>query len=120
MKISKYFTKAEMECPLSGECNMTPEFMEHLDAMREAFGKGILITSGYRSEKQNKKIGGYAFSKHLTGQAADIPVNDPHERWKLVKAAMTAGMTGIEIANKHVHVEFTDRKDPILWTGISK
>ncbi len=43
-----------------------------LDPLREAFGKPIVVNSGYRCEKLNKAVGGAAGSQHLYGQAADI------------------------------------------------
>lgn len=43
-----------------------------LDPLREAYGKPIIITSGFRSEKVNKLTGGSNTSQHRFGQAADI------------------------------------------------
>jgi hypothetical protein len=45
-----------------------------LEVLRERYGKPIIINSGYRSPKLNKKIGGVPTSNHLTGCAADIRV----------------------------------------------
>ena len=47
-----------------------------LEALRERYGKPIVINSGYRSPQLNKKIGGVATSNHLTGCAADIRVEN--------------------------------------------
>ncbi len=47
--------------------------VEHiLDPLREAFGKPIYVTSGYRSPRLNAAVGGVATSNHLKGLAADI------------------------------------------------
>ena len=47
-----------------------------LDGIREAWGSGIRITSGYRSLKLNANVGGVNGSSHCFGLAADIkPVN---------------------------------------------
>lgn len=43
-----------------------------LDPLRRAYGKPIIVTSGYRSEKLNKAVGGAKTSQHCSGQAADI------------------------------------------------
>ena len=59
------------------------EVVEHLlelgfflDELREAWGSGIKITSGYRNESLNKAVGGVKTSVHQIGYAADIqPVN---------------------------------------------
>lgn len=47
--------------------------IEHiLDPLREKYGKPIVVSSGYRSEKLNRAIGGSKTSQHCIGQAADI------------------------------------------------
>ena len=43
-----------------------------LDPLREAYGKPIIVTSGYRCQKLNSAVGGAKTSQHLTGEAADI------------------------------------------------
>ena len=46
--------------------------MECLDKMREDYGQPLYITSGYRCEELNEKVGGVKTSQHVKGQAADI------------------------------------------------
>lgn len=47
--------------------------IEHiLDPLREKYGKPIVVSSGYRSEKLNRAIGGSKTSQHCIGQAVDI------------------------------------------------
>ena len=43
-----------------------------LDPLREAYGKPIIVTSGYRCPALNKAVGGSATSDHMRGCAADI------------------------------------------------
>ena len=43
-----------------------------LDGIREAWGSGIKVNSGYRNEKLNKAVGGVFNSAHRLGFAADI------------------------------------------------
>lgn len=43
-----------------------------LDPLREAWGSGIKINSGYRSDALNKAIGGSTTSAHSYGYAADL------------------------------------------------
>ena len=45
---------------------------EVLEPIREAYGKPIIVTSGYRCPELNKAVGGVATSEHLQGMAADI------------------------------------------------
>lgn len=56
-----------------------------LDPLREWYGKPIYVNSGYRCPALNKAVGGVANSQHLTGQAADIDVNDRAENRRLMK-----------------------------------
>ena len=47
-----------------------------LDNLREAWGSGIRVTSGYRCPQLNAAVGGVSGSAHQYGNAADIvPVN---------------------------------------------
>lgn len=43
-----------------------------LDPLREAYGKPIRITSGYRCPELNKAVGGSKTSDHMQGRAVDI------------------------------------------------
>ena len=43
-----------------------------LDPLREAFGRPIIVTSGYRCPELNKAVGGSPTSPHLQGYAADL------------------------------------------------
>lgn len=50
-----------------------------LDPLREAWGKPIIITSGYRVPRLNEAVGGVKNSDHLYGKAADIVPYDPND-----------------------------------------
>lgn len=43
-----------------------------LDDLREAWGSGIKVSSGFRNEKLNKMVGGVPTSVHQIGYGADI------------------------------------------------
>ena len=65
--------------------NLTELVDNVLDPLREWYGKPIRVNSGYRCPALNKAVGGVANSQHLTGQAADIDVNDRAENRRLMK-----------------------------------
>lgn len=46
--------------------------MECLDNIREQYGKPLYISSGYRCDELNRKVGGVKTSQHTKGQATDI------------------------------------------------
>lgn len=48
------------------------ELMNLLDKIREAYGKPIRVTSGYRCPELNKAVKGSKTSQHLRGEAADL------------------------------------------------
>ena len=52
-----------------------------LDPLREAYGKPIVVTSGYRCPKLNRAVGGAARSQHCKGEAADIRTLS-NRRWE--------------------------------------
>lgn len=52
------------------------ELAEFLDGIREAWGSGIKVNSGFRNERLNSAVGGVLNSVHRLGYAADIvPMN---------------------------------------------
>lgn len=93
MKIPKYFSLKEMTATSQNLPNH-PETWEEfsalrdtaclLDELREKFGQGIRINSGYRSAAVNVAVGGSKTSAHRKGMAADI------QPWKNTKANMLA------------------------------
>ncbi len=54
-----------------------------LDPLREAWGSGLKVNSGYRSPELNKAIKGSNTSAHSVGYAADlIPINGQIAKFK--------------------------------------
>ena len=54
-----------------------------LDPLREKYGYPIHVSSGYRSPRLNKAVGGAKTSQHVLGEAADIYVGDARDRAEL-------------------------------------
>jgi uncharacterized protein YcbK (DUF882 family) len=52
--------------------NMVKLIERVLDPLREAWGKPIIVNSGFRSAALNHAVGGAMKSEHLEGRAADI------------------------------------------------
>lgn len=70
----KYFAVAEFACPGSDTVKIDTALVAKLDQIREYFGGRVVINSGYRSPSYNASIGGYKYSNHVSGKAADIVV----------------------------------------------
>ena len=87
MNLTKNFTLAEMvksETALRHDMDNTPGEAEIanlkqlaekvLQPVRDAYGKGVKVNSGYRHPEVNAKVGGSKTSDHCKGQAADIEI----------------------------------------------
>lgn len=73
-KITNHFVEGEMACKCCGKILYHPELMRKLETLRHQIGRPITVTSGYRCESYNNKVGGAPASQHLLGTAADITV----------------------------------------------
>ena len=85
---TKNFTDAELSCKCGCGKKPTQEFFERLQELRDQFGHAMTISSAFRCQKHNEKVGGAKNSKHLEGIAVDVLI--PVElRYKLIKDAMS-------------------------------
>lgn len=108
--ISPNFSLAEFSTCGRGECDRTyvdPVLLCCLEGLRKICGgRPLNIISGYRCPRCNKRVGGATASRHLTGQAADIPYG-----YATVAQAREAGFRGIGTRGRfatHVDVRPTD------------
>ena len=87
MRLSKNFTLEEMyQSDTAYKCKIhnypTSDAIKNLgyltqnflQPLRDKLGKAIYISSGYRSELLNRKVGGVKNSQHKYGQAVDMQV----------------------------------------------
>ena len=94
---------------------MDKEFLYKLDEARMLAGTPFKITSGYRTESHNKKVGGVKGSSHCKGCAVDIAVNSGLQRSAVVCALVKAGFTRMGIAETFVHVDLDKEKQNSIW-----
>jgi len=89
--IAPYITEVEYRC---GCCDsLPPDFdadavpygilFDSFKVIREAWGKPIRITSGYRCPRKNAWVGGKVLSVHMFGLALDLDVDDIDEVYEL-------------------------------------
>ena len=74
--VAKNFRVKEFACrDGSDKILLCTETVEILQAVRDYFGKPVVINSAYRTPTYNKKIGGATRSQHIAGTACDIKVS---------------------------------------------
>lgn len=112
-----YFTVEEFRCKC-GQCLAKPvesSLLARLNALRSAYGHPLYITSGWRCEDYNRKVGGDKESAHLTGHAADIFCTSSMDRYKLLFHTMGL-FRRVGIGKTFLHVD-TDINKPqeVIW-----
>lgn len=99
-----------------------PEVVENLRALctavlqplREAIGKSITITSGYRSPEVNKAIGGSTTGQHPKGEAADF------ECFSMDNKALAQKIIDMKLPFDQLILEFYVSGDPNSgWVHVS-
>lgn len=115
---AKYFSLSEFDSPdlPNSGVNMDSDFLQMLDSARDISGIPFKITSGYRTEVHNAKVGGVANSSHLRGYAADIACGSGSDRWKIIDSLIKAGFNRIGVAKTFVHVDNDPDKSSAIWT----
>lgn len=83
-----------------------------LQQARDSWGKPIHVNSGYRSAALNKAVGGKKNSYHLTGQAADLHVENEGEGFTLSALLLRSKLTDLVLLEKRgrkfwIHVQWS-------------
>jgi hypothetical protein len=100
-----------------------------LDPLREALGRPIRVTSGYRSEAVNTAVNGSKTSRHLTGEAADFKV-EGRTHGQLLEKIEELGLSYDQLIfyapqrGGHVHVQICAgapqrHRKQVLWAPAS-
>lgn len=120
----RYFTREDFACPCCGENGIKDSFIHRLDDLREECGFPLIITSGYRCAKHNRKVSSTGdFGPHTTGLAADIRI-DRGRAYRLLGIAIKNGFTGIGIQQKgggrFIHLDILEndvgQPRPTIWS----
>lgn len=138
MKITKNFTLEELlrsatasrlSIPNTPSLSVTHNLIllcNHiLQPLRNAYGKPIIVNSGYRSPELNKAIGGAKNSQHMRGQAADIKGSCgtiPQENRKLFELIQKLNLPFDQLIDEKnyswIHVSFSDNpRHQVLHLG---
>jgi len=96
------FTRDEMKCKHTGDCLLDPNFLNALQECRTLYGKGMKVTSGYRSPEHPVEAKKDQPGAHTLGQAVDIAVSGS-AAYDLLYCAMEIGFVGIGIKQSGPH-----------------
>ena len=119
----KYFSFQEMErsdtAVRSAIDNSIPENLKNnvarlvdnvLDPLREAWGRPLAVSSGYRCPALNKAVGGSATSHHLRGMAADITTGNKVDNRRLFQLIINLKLPFTQLIDERdfswVHVSY--------------
>lgn len=113
-KVSKYLTVGEVlqydarrkPRPGSIEEKNILAIAKEFDAIREAWGGPLGVTSGHRPEPINAQVGGVPGSYHIKGMALDIyPVNDSLQKFHAWLAQRWSGGYGDGRNKGFIHID---------------
>ena len=121
-KITTNFQYKEFDCHGSSCCSTTiidEKLVAYIQQIRDHFGKPVTITSSYRCETHNRRVGGATKSYHMQGKAADIVVQGVSSR-EVAKYAESIGILGIGLYETSADGYFTHidtRTTKSFWYG---
>lgn len=106
--------------PESARKNIAALVDKVLDPLREAWGKPISVTSGYRCPELNRIVGGSKTSHHMRGMAADITTGNRVENRRLFQLIMDLKLPFTQLIDEknfqwvHVSLDPEDVKRQVL------
>jgi zinc D-Ala-D-Ala carboxypeptidase len=109
--LRKNFSRSEFVCRHCGALRgPTAALLDVLQRLRDLRGVPLVLRSAYRCPVHNRAVGGAPRSRHLAGDAADIPAG-----YATVAQAAAAGAVGIGSSGRWaVHVD-TRPGEPARW-----
>ena len=107
----KNFSPREIACKGTGSILVDEVALDKLQELRERLDRPFLVTSGYRSPKHNKKVGGAKASLHMKGCAFDINMAN-HNPQEFEAAAREVGFRGFGYYPKQgfMHIDLGERR----------
>lgn len=98
--------KVEVAC-------LKPQLVRMLKSVERHYGRPVVVTSGFRSPRHNRRIGGASGSRHTSCEAADIQI-DGVSKWQLAKYLRSMpgrGGVGTYCHTESVHIDIGNTRD---------
>jgi len=103
------FALATLASPDTGKILVDPELVFCIDQLIMIHDvKKLVITSGYRTPKHNKKVGGASRSYHMKGMAIDCYCKYLTNE-QLGRRGLSAGFTTAIVYKTHVHLDIREK-----------
>ena len=106
--LSPHFKKREFACKCCGRLpakGIDPLLIARLECLRAFFKRPIIVTSGFRCTKHNRRIGGAEKSLHTKGKAADIKIPGVSPRAVQARCKECFPDGGVGSYRTHTHVD---------------
>jgi len=119
MRATRNFSESEFNCKCS-KCNsVTPHEMKDTAMLgaqyiRDAIGRAVIITSGYRCKDHPVEAAKKTPGQHNKGLALDFKVSNGAEAFEIIKAAIEIGCNGFAYGNGFVHIDWRT-STPVTW-----
>lgn len=113
LRIMPNFKVKEFACKDGSDLvKIDGSLVNYLQKARENFGVPIVITSAYRTEDYNKKVGGAKNSYHVKGQAADHHTKGKVNLWEMARFYECIGCKGIIVYpnSGFVHIDMREKQ----------
>ena len=114
------FSESEFKCKHCGKVEMAPVFMQKLQQLRTAYGKPMVISSGYRCPDHPTEARKSTPGVHSMGIACDVAVQG-NDAYNLLSLAFAYGFTGIGVNQKgtgrFIHLDtYREPPRPNIWS----
>ena len=105
------FDLADLASPDTGMVMVNPRLVDSINSLMLLYAftpDKLIITSGYRTSKHNKKVGGAKRSYHLRGMAVDMYCKYLTHA-QLGRRALNCDFTTAIVYKSHVHLDIREK-----------
>jgi len=121
--MKNYFSKEELACRHCGEYHFDEEFLSLINEIREAYGRPMVVSSGYRCKDHPIEAAKEKPGTHNSGLAIDVRVAGK-DALDLVAAAVNKGIKRVGVSQKSstpwgerfIHLDGDNSRPSSVWS----